>query len=77
MIITFNKHVSSQGKSDMIMENFYGDVVDITHVEGDVTRCTVMGTQDTPDGDPLVMVDYGDGVGELFACDITMVERIG
>jgi hypothetical protein len=76
--IWFNSFVTSQFKADEIDERFRGDAVTLSFTYGKPLKCEIMGTGESPDGDPLVLVRSlplsEDGVGHVFACDIVQVE---
>lgn len=75
----FNGFVSSSFKAEEVNEQFNGDEVTLTFTGGgDTMKCEILGTSESPDGDPLVLVRTlplsEDSVGHVFACDIAQVE---
>lgn len=76
--VTWSKFVSSSHKADEIDEYYRGDTVTLTLDGGDTMKCEIVGTSETPDNEPLVLVRTlplsEDGVGHVFACDIVQVE---
>lgn len=74
----FNSFVTSQFKAEEIDERFRGDEVTLSFTYGEPMKCEIVGTSESPDGDPLVLVRSlplsEDGVGHVFACDIVQVE---
>lgn len=77
-IVTWSKFVSSSSKANEIDEDYRGDTVTLTLDGGDTMKCEIVGTSETPDNEPLVLVRTlplsEDGVGHVFACDIVQVE---
>lgn len=73
-LMTFSRFVSAAGKASMIANDFAGDMVTVTEYDGSVHRCTVLGTSETPDGDPLLKVVDKHGMpGHFFAETIASV----
>jgi len=78
VIMWFNSFVTSAFKAEGIDEQFRGQEVELSFTYGEPMKCEIMGTSESPDGEPLVLVrtlpPSEDGVGHVFACDIVQVK---
>lgn len=75
-VTAFSKFVSPEGRVSMTWEDHAGDTVRITDRHGTVGECVVIGTSETPDNEPLLMVRDGADVCWIFGEDIVSVESI-
>jgi len=81
VIMWFNSFVTSAFKAESIDEQFHGEEVELSFTYGEPMRCEILGKDESPDGDPLVLVRAlplsEDSVGHVFACDIVQVDGKG
>ena len=78
-ITAFNNYVSAQGKADMVVNDYAGDLVELTDRYGDIHVCYIHSVSATPDNEPLVVVELrgSEGLSHVFADDIVKVNTIG
>jgi hypothetical protein len=79
--VSFGPFTSSEYRASEILDRFDGTTVTLTFDGGDTMLCDIVGTAETPDNDPLMLVRRlplsEDGIGHVFACDIVQVEGVG
>lgn len=70
-MISFNRFVSTAGKTELLWSYRAGEEVTITDIHGSSITGYLTGTGNTPDGEPLI---YVNDTEYMFVADIAYVD---